>query len=257
MQNKFVTQKYFSLQVEMSPRIRTVLVDWVIEIHFKYKMQPLTLWLIINLLDRFLARRFMPRNRLQLAAIVCLFIVCKFEEVYTPDVGDCIFLTDNAYSRLDVVSTEAMILDVVGYDLTVPTPYHFLIRFFRRMKAPDRFKSICNYIAERNLHECDILEISPRVYASAAVLAGLYTLHFNLENSLARVQDLWTANLIEESGGLTVAEILPCAEQMLKVMNVPLQPSTRRKVEAALKKYSCLANCNVAQLVYPMISSKQ
>lgn len=236
----------------MSPRIRAVLVDWVIEIHFKYRMQPLTLWMIINVLDRFLARQFMPRNRLQLAAIVSLLICCKFEEVHTPEVRDCIYLTDNAYTRADVVLTEAAVLAAIEYDMMVPTPYHFLLRLFRRMRAPDRLKSICNYIAERNLHECEILDMSPRVYACASVLAGLYTLYDNLGDGEMTIRSMWTEALQEESG-LTVDDILVHARQMLVVMNVPLQPSTRRKVEAAWKKYTCATNNNVAQLSFPLI----
>jgi cyclin B len=247
-----VAQNYFALQTDMSPRIRAVLVDWIIEIHLKYKMQPLTLWMIINVFDRFLATTFMSRNRLQLAAIVSLFICCKFEEVHTPDVKDCLFLTDNTYTRADIVLTEAMILHAINYEMTVPTPYHFLIRIFRRIKASDRLKSICYYIAERNLHECDILEISPRIYASACVLAGLYTLYSNFEESVSP-KELWTDILHEESG-LTLDEILSCSKQLLVIMNIPLQPSTRRKVEAALRKYSMSANHYVAALRYPTIS---
>lgn len=236
----------------MTPRIRAVLVDWVIEIHFKYHMQPMTLWMIINVLDRFLARSFMPRNRLQLAAIVSMLIVCKFEEVHTPDVRDCIYLTDNAYTRADIVLTEAAILAAIEYDLMVPTPYHFMLRLFRRMRASDRFKSICNYIAERNLHECDILDLSPRVYACAAVFAGLHTLYNNLGETPTSLQSLWTDALREESG-LNYPDFLVQAKQMLVIMNVPLQPSTRRKVEAAMKKYSSAQHNGVAHLAYPVI----
>jgi cyclin B len=237
----------------MSPRIRAVLVDWIIEIHLKYRMHPLTLWMIINVFDRFLATTFMPRNRLQLAAIVSLFICCKFEEVHTPDVKDCLFLTDNTYTRADIVLTEAMILQAINYEMTVPTPYHFLIRIFRRIKASERLKSICNYIAERNLHECGILETSPRIYAAACVLAGLFTLFSNFEEPISSPRELWTDILREESG-LTFNEILPCAKQLLIIMNIALQPSTRRKVESALRKYSTSSNHYVATLRYPTIS---
>ncbi|GAB2303168.1 hypothetical protein Dimus_037164, partial [Dionaea muscipula] len=46
-----------------------ILVDWVIEVHDKFDLMPETLYLTVNLVDRFLAVKMVPRRELQLLGI--------------------------------------------------------------------------------------------------------------------------------------------------------------------------------------------
>lgn len=222
-------------------------MDWIVEVHYKYKLQPPTLWLCVNILDRFLEKVDIPRNRLQLVGITALFIACKFEEINAPEVRDCVYLTDNAYQRTDVLQMETSILTALDYQLMVPTGFHFLTRMLNRIRAPERVRLIASYTAERNLQESDIFLYSSKVYAAAAVYVALRTVNMDNPEILC-----WTAALEEESG-LKEQDILSCARSMA-FHNAELpQSSTRRKLEAARKKYGNKAMQFISSIPYPSL----
>lgn len=227
--------------------MRSILVDWLVEVHYKYKLQPSTLWLCVNILDRFLGKVDTPRNKLQLVGITSLFIACKFEEVHAPEVRDCVYLTDNAYERTDVLQMEFNILQTLEYQLLVPTGFHFLIRLLNAAKATERIRLLASYSAERSLQEIESLQYSANVYASAAVYVALRTA--NIEQPHIQV---WNKTLQEESG-LTEDEILPCARIMVAHNGELPQSSTRRKLEAARKKYCTKQMQFISNLRFPTL----
>ena len=83
--------------------MRTVLVDWLIEVHLKFKLLPETLYLTVNLIDRYLALESVSRKRLQLIGVTAMLIASKYEEIYPPEIKDFVFVTDQAYNRDDVL----------------------------------------------------------------------------------------------------------------------------------------------------------
>jgi cyclin B len=84
---------YMTFQKDINHKMRSILVDWLIEVHHKFKLQQPTLWLTINLLDRYLEIVPTTRNKLQLVGVSALLIACKFEEIYPPEVKDCVYIT--------------------------------------------------------------------------------------------------------------------------------------------------------------------
>lgn len=58
--------EYMKQQGFINARMREILVDWLVDVHYKYKMVPDTLYLTINTIDRFLERKEIERSRLQL-----------------------------------------------------------------------------------------------------------------------------------------------------------------------------------------------
>lgn len=222
-------------------------MDWIVEVHYKYKLQPPTLWLCINILDRFLEKVDVPRNRLQLVGITSLFIACKFEEVNAPEVRDCVYLTDNAYQRTDVLQMETSILTALDFQLMVPTGYHFLTRLLNRIRAPERVRLIASYTAERNLQESEIFFYSAKVYAAAAVYVAMRTANMEIADACC-----WTPALEEESG-LKEQDIISCARAMAFHNAEQPTSSTRRKLEAARKKYGNKAMQFISTIPYPTL----
>ena len=64
--------------------MRSILVDWLVDVHFMMKLQGPTLWLTISLLDRALAKITVPRTKLQLVGVAALSLACKMEEITLP-----------------------------------------------------------------------------------------------------------------------------------------------------------------------------
>jgi len=44
---------YMSEQNDINEKMRGILVDWVIEVHLRFKLLPETLFLTVNLIDRY------------------------------------------------------------------------------------------------------------------------------------------------------------------------------------------------------------
>lgn len=129
---------YIDSQPEINSKMRAILVDWLIEVHRKFELVPESLYLTVNLVDRFLAAKNVPRRELQLAGISSMLIACKYEEIWAPEVSDFIAISDNAYVREQVLLMEKAILGKLEWYLTVPTPYVFLVRYIKASAPADK-----------------------------------------------------------------------------------------------------------------------
>ena len=93
---------YMENQTHINERMRSILVDWLVEVHLKFKLVPETLYLTINLIDRYLERQEVSRPRLQLIGVTSLLIASKYEEIYPPELRDLVYICDRAYTRTEV-----------------------------------------------------------------------------------------------------------------------------------------------------------
>jgi G2/mitotic-specific cyclin-B, other len=156
-------------QPELNSSMRAILVDWLVEVHMKFRLLPETLYLCVNILDRYLSREGVNRNRLQLVGVTALLIACKYEEIYPPEVRDCVYITDRAYTRQEVLDMEAAIVKTLRFTLTVPTGYPFLQRFLHVTKATTTVRNLASYYMERMLQEHSALMFKPSLLAAAAI----------------------------------------------------------------------------------------
>merc|ERR1719265_868305 len=92
----------------------------------KYRLRPESLYLTINLIDRYLSKMPVLRKRLQLVGVVAMFIAAKFEEITPPELHDFVYITDNAYTKEDILVMECTMLSTLGFQIVVPTAAHFL-----------------------------------------------------------------------------------------------------------------------------------
>ena len=76
--------------------------DWLVEVHLKFKLVPETLYLTVNIIDRYLAKTEVSRPKLQLVGVTALLIASKYEEIYPPELRDLVYICDRAYSKLEV-----------------------------------------------------------------------------------------------------------------------------------------------------------
>lgn len=77
---------YMHTQPEINEKMRSILIDWLVEVHVKFDLSPETLYLTINLIDRFLSLKTVPRRELQLLGVSALLIASKYEEIWPPQV---------------------------------------------------------------------------------------------------------------------------------------------------------------------------
>ena len=125
-QEKRINPDYMKVQKDINEKMRIILIDWLVEVHLKFKLLPETLFLTINWIDRYLQKNQTQRDKLQLIAVSSLLIACKYEEIYPPEISSFVYITDNAYKKEDILNYELKILESLEYDVTYPTPLRFL-----------------------------------------------------------------------------------------------------------------------------------
>jgi cyclin B len=82
----------------------------MIEVHYKFRLVPETLFLSIQILDRFMSEcaasfcteQTITRRNLQCVGVTSLFIACKYEEMFVPEIRDLTYICDGAYTESQV-----------------------------------------------------------------------------------------------------------------------------------------------------------
>jgi cyclin B len=116
---------YMKIQTDINEKMRAMLIDWIIDVHFKFKLKADTLFLTVWLIDKYLSLKKIKRNKLQLIGVTCMLIACKYEEIYSPEVFDFVYITENSYDKKDILNLELEILTLLDFNVTVPTSNSF------------------------------------------------------------------------------------------------------------------------------------
>lgn len=169
---------YMKRQPDITSAMRTILVDWLVEVSEEYQLHNETLFLAVSYVDRFLSSMSVQRTRLQLVGTASLLIAAKFEEIYPPDVTEFVYITDDTYSKQQVLKMEQVVLKVLCFDVATPTPYAFLLRFAEVSKCPDTVTYLAQYFCELALMDDDpYLQYLPSIIAGAALCLANHTLN--------------------------------------------------------------------------------
>lgn len=168
-----------SFQTDLSPQMRTILVDWMVEVAVEYELVSDTLFLAVSFVDRYLSQAQIARGRLQLVGVTCMLIAAKYEEIYAPQIEEFCFITENTYTKQEIIVMESDILDSLKFECTTPTPKQFVRRFCRAAESDvpdDRLQCLASYLTELALPEYSALQFLPSQVAAAAVMVAGYTL---------------------------------------------------------------------------------
>jgi hypothetical protein len=252
-------------QDEINAMMRAILVDWLVEVHMKFKLTPESLYLCINILDRYCGQVEVERRKLQLVGVTALLLACKYEEIYPPEVRDCVYITDRAYTRQDVLDMEQDIVKTLKFKLTVPTAYPFLTRFLLVTKSSSEVvESAALYYMERTLQEYEFIQYRPSLVAAAAVCLALNNpqvratdgtmkgnkpgiVSFVAVHRQAHMHHLSVANnsfflqpdTLLEYTGYTKGEIYDVANKIADVLKEEVVTASQRQLLACKKKFDC------------------
>lgn len=171
------TPNYMRKQPDITSTMRTILVDWLVEVAEEYKLHEETLFLAVSYVDRFLSNMSVQRTKLQLVGTASLLIAAKFEEIYPPEVCEFVYITDDTYTKKQVLRMEQVVLKVLSFDIAAPTVYYFLQRFAEVNKCPDTVTFLGQYLCELSLLEDEpYLQYIPSIIAGAALSLANHTL---------------------------------------------------------------------------------
>ena len=156
--------------------MRAILVDWLIEVHYKFKLNPETLFITVNIIDRYLSKAVVKRQLLQLVGVTAMLIASKYEDIYPPPIGDFVYITDNAYTQQDILEMEHDILRTLEFNVTFPSAYLFLNRYAKLSKADDITFALARYLVEVPLIEYRMLKYSASMTAASAIYVAFHIL---------------------------------------------------------------------------------
>jgi len=173
-----VRPTYMNRQRHITRSMRSILVDWIVEVIEEYSMSKYTLHLSVHIIDKFLSKMEVSRDRLQLLGTAATYIASKFEEIYPPDVAEFVYITDDTYEREHVLKMEKVVLKVISFELTIPHAHTFVKMFLSHLGVEDStMKNLCLYLADLTLLSTDFLVYFPSVIATAAVCIARHTLN--------------------------------------------------------------------------------
>lgn len=164
---------YMSKQTDINPKMREILIDWLVEVHLKFKLRSETLYLTVNIIDRFLERRGVSRTKLQLVGCAAMLIAAKYEEIYAPEVRDFVYISDKAYTKDQILAMESIMLSTLGFMFTVPTCLRFGERFMKIALADVTCQTLVKYFMELTLQDYKFLKYLPSTIAASAVHLAL------------------------------------------------------------------------------------
>ncbi|KAK4479992.1 hypothetical protein RD792_013047 [Penstemon davidsonii] len=172
-----VSPGYMAQQNDINERMRAILIDWLVEVHHKFELREETLFLTVNLIDRFLAKQPIVRKKLQLVGLVAMLLACKYEEVYVPVVDDLVFIADKAYTRKEVLEMERFMLNTLQFNMSVPTSYVFMRRFLKAAQSDKKLELLSFFLIELCLVEYEMLKYPPSFLAASAIYTAQSTLY--------------------------------------------------------------------------------
>ncbi|OUM57060.1 hypothetical protein PIROE2DRAFT_49027 [Piromyces sp. E2] len=161
---------YVEHQQEVTWSARTILINWIAEVHWKFRMQPETLYLTVNIIDRFLSVKSIKLNKFQLLGLCSLLISAKYEETVVPSIKDLVYMVNNMYTNEEIIQAERCVLVLLGFDLGYPGPMNFLRRISKADGYDTKTRTLAKYLIEITLLDEHFINCPPSVIASAAVL---------------------------------------------------------------------------------------
>jgi len=170
---------YMEDQQYINERMRSILVDWLVEVHLKFKLVPETLYLTVNIIDRYLSKTEVSRPKLQLVGVTALLIASKYEEIYPPELRDLVYICDRAYSKLEILDMEEIILKKLEYQITIPSAHAFLVRYLKAAHADKKIVQLSCFILDGTLQSYNMLHYLPSQLAAAAVFIARRTVGRN------------------------------------------------------------------------------
>ena len=220
--------EYMENQREVTNSMRAILIDWLIDVHEQFKLLPETLFLTVNIIDRYLSKVQVSKESFQLIGIVSTLIASKYEEIYPPGIKDFSLITNRICNKKQILDTEKLILHELNFNLTIPSSYNFMKMFFTKLNANKRME----YLAQYFLELC-LVNGSINKYKSSEIAAG----------------SLFVANsMIEETSDEKIGIITGYLEPQLKLHIKEIIKENNKLLQAATKKFAKEKYMNVSQI---------
>ncbi|BFF94218.1 G1/S-specific cyclin-E [Drosophila madeirensis] len=210
----------------LQPRMRAILLDWLIEVCEVYKLHRETFYLAVDYLDRYLfVAHKVLKTHLQLIGITCLFVAAKVEEIYPPKIGEFAYVTDGACTERDILQHEKILLQALDWDIS-PITITGWLGVYMQLNVNNRTPASFTQIGKQNATEkaADDAFIYPQFsgfeFVQTSQLLDLCTLDVAMANypysvlAAAAISHTFSRETALRCSGLDWQVIQPCARWM-------------------------------------------
>ncbi|PHU04698.1 putative cyclin-A3-1 [Capsicum chinense] len=226
------------VQNNLTPPMRMIVVDWLVEVAEEYKLVSDTLYLAVSYIDRFLSFHVLATDMLQLLSVSCMLVASKYEEISPPHVEDFCYITDNSYTREEVVNMEKDLLNFLNFEISNPTTKTFL-RIFTKAAQDSlsfltlQFEFLSCYLAELSLLDYSCVQFLPSMTAASAIFLSRFTVLPNVRP--------WNLAL-QQCTGYKPSELKDCVLVIHELQSGRSEATGRALREKYMNhKYKCVA----------------
>ncbi|KAF8591142.1 hypothetical protein K439DRAFT_1328105 [Ramaria rubella] len=165
-------ERYVDGQGEINWEMRQTLVDWLLQVHLRYHLLPETLWIAVNIVDRFLTKRVVSLVKLQLVGVTAMFIAAKYEEILAPSVDEFVFMTENGYQKDEILKGERIILQTLDFRISsYCSPYSWVRKISKADDYDLQTRTLSKFLMEVTLLDYRFLRVKPSMVAAV----GMYS----------------------------------------------------------------------------------
>lgn len=244
---------------DVTEKMRCILVDWMVDVHIKFKLHPETFFLAVDILDRYLMSPTASATRatLQLVGVTATLIAAKMEEIWPPEVKDCIYISANTYTREEITEKERDVATALGFKLSVPTVYPFAAHVLAATRADEATRHTAMMFLEYAALDYGSLRALPSALAAAAVSLATVSVAAAVAAATLEPPTQWTWEAlwpVELAAQLRCppAAVFAAAVPLLAFATVQHQPNGR--YQAIRRKYTHAKYAEVALLPMPTVS---
>ncbi|POY72184.1 hypothetical protein BMF94_4821 [Rhodotorula taiwanensis] len=159
-------------QPELRWHMRSYLVDFLVEIHLQHRLRPETLYLALNIVDRYISKRIVFKKHYQLVGCAALWIAAKFEDAKdrVPTLPELVDMCCNAYDEKAFVQMERHVLQTIQWAVGHPSAEAWLRLACVTGSLEDaRTQHLARFLMELTLFHREFIQF----YASDLSLASL------------------------------------------------------------------------------------
>lgn len=226
---KFSINEMFLIGHRTTVRMRSVLINWLMEVNINFKLLPETLHLCVAIVDQYLQKnKSVGRESLQLVGITALWIASKYEEMYIPELSDFVYCGDDSFTPNDMLKMELTIIKALDYSFGRPLSLHFLRRYSKVGNVKPIQHTLAKYLLELALLDHELSHVRPSIQAAAASYLSLVVLR---DDSLQK--KFWSPALIHYS-----TYKYSDFEKVVRQLATLIVNSETSKYQAARIKYS-------------------
>ncbi|KAL6567610.1 hypothetical protein OROGR_001278 [Orobanche gracilis] len=204
---------YMGKNSHITPQMRAILINWLVEVHLKFDLMEETLFLTVTLLDRYLSLESIMKNEMQLVGLTALLLASKYEDFWHPRVkksmhakSQLISISAESYTSGQMLQMEKAMLKKLKFRLNEPTPYVFMLRFLKAARSDTKFEHLAFYLIELCLVEHEALNYKASLLCASAIYVARCTMH---------MAQPWTP-LLAKHARYEEYQIRDCAKMILK-----------------------------------------